>query len=76
MITIGDKCKLNFQPGSNNFVDFTQNLIKYVDIVKEVTGLEIGLSIYAEIFQDYYDNPKVPCKRILKTNYLLLLVIN
>lgn len=51
-----------FKPFSKEFVGMTENLKKYIEVLKEETKLEIGLSFFAEEFMLFYENPPFPCK--------------
>lgn len=43
-------------------IGITENLKKYIQVVKNETGLEVGLCFFGDIFIDYYENPTVSCK--------------
>lgn len=43
----------------------TANLLKYIKVIKRETGLEIGITINADDFMDYYEKQPFPCKCLL-----------
>lgn len=50
------------QPGTKEVVGFTENLVKFINVVKNETGLVIALNFYGDYFLNYYEDSKVPCK--------------
>lgn len=65
----------DFQPCSKEVVGLTDSLIKYIEVVKDGTSLEIGLYIYASSFLDYYADPQYPCKFSLNVNSCIIYYI-
>lgn len=41
---------------------FSQKVLKYIEVVKDKTGLEIGFTFHSENIQAYYEKPKMSCK--------------
>lgn len=53
----------DLQPDSNEIDDFNQKLLKYVEVVKQETALQIGIALEADLFLlKANDKQGVPCK--------------
>lgn len=62
------------QPWSKEAEGMTEDLLKYIEVMKQETGLEIGIHMNADELMIYYDNPKFPCKCLLNVNSYLYVI--
>lgn len=47
---------------TEEYCGFTDKLLKYIELVKQETKLEVALCFDGEYFIDYYENPQFACK--------------
>lgn len=47
---------------TEEFVGYTDKLLKYIEQIKQETKLEICILFYGNSFAAYYENPPFPCK--------------